>query len=187
MSTTEALRIQVDELRLRNQELEVQVRRLREERADEAALLDIEKERDACRRELESKNEENDRLKALYEQLLRDTQSSQEDRIREREEKEAVSRRLEQRCRDLEETLKQTEEKAELERYRAIEQEKAKWERREARLHQQLILLEEQRNPAGHQSRVDSTHAISVPSDEVQPSYQDHCHSQALAALLGER
>ena len=65
MSATEALRIQVDDLRLRNQELEVQVRKLREERAEEAALLDVEKERDACRQELERKSEENDRLKAL--------------------------------------------------------------------------------------------------------------------------
>ena len=143
MSTTEALRIQLDELRLEKQELEVQNRRLREEHADKAAVINLGKERDACRLERDAIAEENERLKNMYEQLLRDNQTNQQKAAKQREEDQSTIRRWEEKCAQLEEEMQHCREKAELEMYRAVEREKSKWEDREDRLVKQVNHLED--------------------------------------------
>ena len=70
MSRTEALRIQLDNLQLEMQQLEVENAKLREENTEEAALIE------AVRRQDQLK-EENLQLKAVYDQLLLDSQADQ--------------------------------------------------------------------------------------------------------------
>ena len=89
MSTTEVLRTQLDTLRIKNQKLEVDNARLREEHPQEAVRMDAEKEThhwqaEAARYQAESESHaaEAARLRQLYEQLLRDVQASQEEQAR---------------------------------------------------------------------------------------------------------
>ena len=80
MSAYEALRRQLDELRLAKQALEVENARLREEHMDTTTLLELEKEKEEQARAIESLTEDNDRLKTLYEELVRDTQDKEDSR-----------------------------------------------------------------------------------------------------------
>ena len=72
MSTTEALRTQLDALRL-----EVENARLREANPEGAAQTDAETEMAQCRAENERLTQEAAQLRTLYEQLLRDIQEEQ--------------------------------------------------------------------------------------------------------------
>ena len=77
MSTTEALRTQLDNLQRPNQQLEIENARLREDHPEEAALIDASTERDQLRQEKERLVTESMQLKTLYDQLLRDSQEDQ--------------------------------------------------------------------------------------------------------------
>ena len=77
MSTTEALRTQLDALRLEKQRLEIENARLREANPEGAAQTDAETEMAQCRAENERLTQEAAQLRTLYEQLLRDVQEEQ--------------------------------------------------------------------------------------------------------------
>ena len=77
MSTTEALRTQLDNLQRANQQLEIENARLREEHPEEAASIDASAECDQLRQEKERLVTESMQLKTLYDQLLRDSQEDQ--------------------------------------------------------------------------------------------------------------
>ncbi len=155
----EALRTQLDTLRLENQQLEVETARLRDSHPDEAALVDTEAALAQCRAEHERLSTEYGQLQELHEQLLRDVQEERAARAEEgeRESSTAVAsdarsaelqRELESqsaRCQELEENHHRLQAEAErqrtdaeLERYRAVDAERRKWEIREERLAKQV-------------------------------------------------
>ena len=120
MSATETLRKQLDNLRIEKQQLEVQNVCLRNDRPNQAALVDVEEERDELQKAKDDLEMELLQLRTVYDQLLRDSQEDQ--------------RMLEM----LKSEAREARETAELERYHAVENERAKWEEREARLLAQL-------------------------------------------------
>lgn len=126
MSTTEALRTQLDNLQRTNQQLEIENARLREEHPEEAASIDASAERDQLRQEKERLVTESMHLKTLYDQLLRDSQEDQR-AVEELQEviakKEACVEELSARCEDLWRETVEVKQTAELERYRALEKE----------------------------------------------------------------
>ena len=97
--------------------------------------------------ETECLMEEKQHLTSLYEQLLRDTQDEQSRMSQLREQVEEQTRRF----RDLERELACGKDGAKLECLRAVEEEKKKWEKREARLVAQLGGGQER--TAGEESR----------------------------------
>ena len=141
MSTTESLRLLLDNANGEIQRLEAENRRLREAHPERVAEAEL--------------STEVQRLKELYEQALED--------IRKKDEPAEESRRLleetteslrsqekavqeaQTKCQDLEEKMgavreqvTQVRDAGELERHRAVEAERLKWEAREARLVAQL-------------------------------------------------
>ena len=124
MSRTEALRIQLDNLQLEMQQLKVENAKLREENTEEAALIE------AVRRQDQLK-EENLQLKAVYDQLLLDSQADQR-----------ALEELQAREEELRKELEAAREVAELVHYRELERQRRKWEDREERLLQQIAELQ---------------------------------------------
>ena len=170
MAMIEALRTQLDNLRLENQKLEVENARLREEHPEGAVQIDAEEEThrwqaEAARYQAESESRaaEAARLGQLYEQLLRDTQALQE----EQQQKDARiseltgelgrqnehGRELERNYADLTAELQRTNERTELECHRAVAEERRKWEAREERSVQQLLELQKRLEAAQAQTR----------------------------------
>ena len=151
MSGTESLRLTLDNANARIQELEVENRKLREGNPQQASELD--------------KDQELDHLKELYEQALRDLQDRQTeleeskrqlDELRAREtelpkieeelrlEKEEYAK-LQEKYEGGQEDLARQRTEYELEKYRTLENERQKWETREARLLQQITDLQQPR------------------------------------------
>ena len=156
---TEALRTQLDTLRLEKQRLEVENVRLRDSNNETAALIDTEAEATQLRAEAEQSKTENERLasevaqlKALYEQLLFDSQEEQARRADEQTEVEDLKAALERanqqredaeaRTEALEAKLTRVRDGAELEIFRAVAAERQQWEIREERLVRQIQRLE---------------------------------------------
>ena len=151
MLSTEVLRTQLDNLRLEKQRLEAENARLRNDRQEEAELLDAEAR---SREENARLAAENSHLRKLYDQLLKDKQEeparasecekSVHELARKCEESEKVGQlqnELEERTLALEENqyaFQQRQQEAELEVYRATDAERKKWEAREERLVRQL-------------------------------------------------
>ena len=133
MSTTEALRTQLDNLRLELQRLEVENKKLREEQGEDETI----EQRELLEREVEELRQ------SLHESQEREV-SSNEKLVSSREERDKLQRENEQlecelaqsraRCEDVCNELKCAIEGAELERYRFVEAERVKWEAREMRL-----------------------------------------------------
>ena len=96
------------------------------ERPNQAALVDVEEEQDELQKAKDDLETELLQLRTVYDQLLRDLQEDQ--------------RTIEM----LKSEAREARETAELERYRAVEKERAKWEEREVRLLAQLKVVEEQ-------------------------------------------
>ena len=185
MSTTEALRTQLDNLRLANQQLQVKNARLREENPDEAALIDAIAERDRLEEEKRNLTAENQQFQALYEQLLQDSQEEQkqleelklekenlqQETVRlqqEKEEKESCLEEMRAHCTELEKEIADSSLAAELECYRAVEREKVKWKERKARwLHQLREMEERQLKGAGGKEQQ------SQPDDLSLSEYED--------------
>ena len=131
MSTTEALRLQLDNARLEGQQLQVENAKLREEHPEEATLLDTvaQLERDIL--QLQTKNGQ---LQREYDQLLWDSQ-----------EEHAVLEDLQEKWKlqqvreeSLQRRLEEAKSVAELEQYRVLEKERKRWEAREDRLVERL-------------------------------------------------
>ena len=141
MSTTEALRTQLDALRLEKQRLEVENARLREANPEGAAQTDAETEMVQCRAENERLTREAVQLRTLYEQLLCDVQEEQakgakkEEEMAERQGQDAATisklhadidqqgERLqgwEAECERLQAEVKRAQERMELECPRAV-------------------------------------------------------------------
>jgi len=92
MSVTEALRTQLDTLRLEKERLEVENAKLREANPEGAAQINAEADAAQCRAENEQLMREAAQLRALYEQLLRDMQEEQE-KVAKKEEEVAERQR----------------------------------------------------------------------------------------------
>ena len=131
MSTTEALRLQLDNARLEGEQLQVENAKLREEHPEEATLLDTvaQLERDIL--QLQTKNGQ---LQREYDQLLWDSQ-----------EEHAVLEDLQEKWKlqhvreeSLQRRLEEAKSVAELEQYRVLEKERKRWEAREDRLVERL-------------------------------------------------
>ena len=159
MSANEALRRQLDELRLEKQALEVENVRLKEENIDGAKLLAVEKDKEEQARTIENLTEENGNLKNLYEELLWDNQARQQAEPRQEYEREQEARR----CSELEEELQREKERAELTCHRAVVEERRKWEERETRWARQLQLVEEQLKAQG------SNNETSISGSRASP------------------
>ena len=69
MSATETLRTQLDILRIEKQQLEVQNVRLRTDRPNQAALVDVEEERDELQKAKNDLETELLQLRTVYDQL----------------------------------------------------------------------------------------------------------------------
>ena len=178
MSTTEALRTQLDTLQLELYALEVENRKLRDERPERAELVDIEEE-------LKQTQEENVRLSQRISELGQAQEASggasgtpspeagqlQENLTRLEEETAALRwqraqqaheleeeregrKELEARVERAEEATQRLRTEAELERLRAVAEETKKWEEREARWVQRL---QELQNRTRDDSRVPVT------------------------------
>ena len=162
MSVTEALRTQLDTLRL-EERLEVENAKLREANPEGAAQIDAEADAAQCRAENEQLMREAAQLRALYEQLLRDMQEEQEKVAKKEEEVAERQRRdvatitelrenaqqqearwqdLDLECGKLRVEIQRAHEITELECYRAVAAERQKWEAREERMIRQLQQLE---------------------------------------------
>ena len=177
MGTREVLRTQLDAVKADLHALQVENRRLKEDRPEQAALLQTETDLTQTREDNVRVTQELTQLKTLYEQLLRGTQEAEaeatpmaercatlEEEVRQlqgklaeeseahaeqketgnslRGELENVVRRaeeLDERCRQLELEERQRIRDAELEQYRAVDEERRKWE---ARLLRRLDELE---------------------------------------------
>ena len=167
MSKAEALRTQLDALRTDFYSVEAENRRLREERPQEAATIEIEKELTETRSENVRLVQEISRLEtasgrpdakstAAHEteiRGLRETVETMEQMLSatkgELEEKRAALERATVKVQQaeayvgkLEAQLELTCREAELERFRAVAEETRKWERREERMLQQIKDLE---------------------------------------------
>ena len=168
--TTEALRTQLDTLRIEKQRLEVENAKLRDGYPEAAERLDSETEAARLQKENESVQQDLQHMRELYEQSLRDLQASSdaasdwEQKVGSLEkeltgvrqhgrkdletlqgaydEQQRQCQQLEVHTRRLEEEAIQAAEGAELERYRAVEAERQKWEAREDRLVRQLEELQ---------------------------------------------
>lgn len=202
--TVEALRLQLDAIRIEKQQLEVENARLREARPDQADRIDAE----AVQAEKEELAAEHDRLRHLYEQLLRDVQ---EERAREKERElerstaavaesqgriAQLERALQEQgeeCRRLQAEAEQEREHAELERYRAIERERSKWEIREERLARQVEDLQRQCQGGAHESRRSDVsqemQSLEVSSEECAGSGRvargSNDHQETLSGVEG--
>ena len=169
MSTTEALRTQLDALQSQLYALETENRRLREDRPERAERVDLEVE-------LKEMQEQNIRLSqrvselsvtegsgeevpgaqssSIVEQQLQEDLARSEEETAELKQRNAehvtqleyereARRELEERLDGMAETMKSAEREAELQRLRAVAAETKKWEEREARWMRQLGELEE--------------------------------------------
>jgi uncharacterized protein YfcZ (UPF0381/DUF406 family) len=76
-------------------------------------VIDSEKERDACWHKLNSVNKDNERLKALYEQLLRDKQRVD----KQQEEHLSAAREWETNYGHLQDEIQRLKDAVELEKY----------------------------------------------------------------------
>ena len=141
MSTTESLRLSLDNANGEIQHLEAENRRLREAHPERVAEAEL--------------STEVQRLKELYGQALedirkKDKQAEESRRLLEEtteslRSQEKVVQEAQTTCRDLEEKMgsvhkqvTQVQDAGELERHRVVEAERLKWEAREARLVAQL-------------------------------------------------
>ena len=168
MSTTEALKIRVDNLLLENQQLTIENARLRESHPQEAAQTDAIAERDQLAGEKQRIDAKHQQLRAVYDQLVCDSQEDQRvlETFREQLEREtAQKQRLSTRCRELEAEVMQVNEAAELEQYRAVQREREKWEEREERLLQQLRELQQRVECAGRMPRDDLSYSYCGEED----------------------
>ena len=141
MSRTEALRTENDTLHMEVQRLETENRRLREEHVEAATLIDTEGE-------ITTLKAENSRLTDLYEQALQELGTVRTGAGETQEEREEIAA-LRAECGRLEAEVDHVRRNAELEKYRAIEAEREKWETeramweaREQRLVRQLETME---------------------------------------------
>ena len=177
MATTEALRTQLDTLRLEKQRLEVENVRLREAHPEEAARIDSEDETsrwqaEAARFESESESRaaEAAQLRKLYEQLLRDMQGTQEEQAEvlqreaqhetkiaelteQLERQTATAQEMERDCSQLRDEMLRASERVELECHRAVAEERKKWEAREERALQQQLEVQHLRRWEAVQAR----------------------------------
>ena len=163
MSTTEALRTQLDALQSQLYALEAENRRLREDRPERAEMVDLEVE-------LKEMQEQNIRLSQRVSELsvtegsgeeapgaqsssIEEQQRSEEEtaelkqrnaeHVTQLEYEREARRELEERLNGMAETMKSAEREAELQRLRAVAAETKKWEEREARWMRRLGELEE--------------------------------------------
>ena len=172
MSTTEALRRQLDALQREFYEVQAENRKLKEKTPQQAEALELEQElsqsreenvqmaqeiselREAAQRAEQTKdaegdeaNETNSRLRGEITQLRQSLDEMTEGLA----EKEAALERAVQRAtsaeeyaHELEGKLERTQQEMELERLRAVAEETRKWEEREARLVRRVEELEQQ-------------------------------------------
>ena len=136
--TTEALRTQLDTVRLEKQQLEVENTRLRKEHSDTAAVINAEAEAAWWRAEAAQVRAEKERLaseaaqlKAVYDQLLRDTQEEQSkteelEQALERATAEAEEARVQ--CERLEADVTRVRDGTELQVFRVVAAERQQWE-----------------------------------------------------------
>ena len=146
MSRLEAARTELEAVRTEVERLQAENVKLREARPEQAEAVD--------------RAAEVERLKELYAQALRDIQAKDEqveavrhelDDTRQRlKRQETAAQELQSKCQALEETcdtvhaqVSRARQEGDLERLRAVESERAKWEAREARLVAQLQAAEE--------------------------------------------
>ena len=168
----EALQIQLDSLRLELQQLQVENARLRDERPEMAGEIDVHGEVDRYREEMVRLTTELGELRQLlhesWESEARaageaETMTAELVELRERlqasdQQDQVVAglrsdvERLTEGCQEFEarhdrltRELEQLHSQAELERYRAVDVERRKWEEREARMVEQL--REEKQRP----------------------------------------
>ena len=76
MTTTEALRLQLDNLQKEKQELQVRILKLSQTQPDAKAITEIETERDHWKEKYEGVVVENSQLRALYAELLESTRGT---------------------------------------------------------------------------------------------------------------
>ena len=162
MTTTESLRLSLDNALVKVQELETENRKLRESDPQRAEATDREREME--------------QLKELYEQALRDLQDRQQEVDETKQQLQELHRR-ESREKDLEQELKgqqeenerlcvertsreveweQEKKELELEKYRLLEAERRKWEERETCLVQQI---------GGSRRKGDTTEDVGLVED----------------------
>ena len=203
MSTTEALRVQLDALQTEYYALQTENRRLREAQPEQANLADLEaqtreenvklvqevsqlsrrdrSETDADRETCEAELGELRRTIATLEDEVsevREGLEKQDGELREKGEElvRAVARaeRAEECVRRLEESFDRVRKDAELERYRAIAEETHKWENREARLIQRIEQLEREGVVATSDGGEDATTAVTAGNGQVLTSLHKH-------------
>ena len=169
MSSTEALRLELDAQRVELQQLRAENRKLRIEHPGEAELVDLrsdlERTKELYEGSLQALQEKDDEVTQILNELVTlheqtDTQrreaEEESQRLREQaEEAERERRRWEDEYRKVQVALETTQRESELARYRAVDEERAKGEEREARLVAQLKELRERRVHAlGEESQV---------------------------------
>ena len=79
MSMTEALRVQLDNVKRAKQQLEAENARLRDEHPEEAALVDATTAIDRLREERDCLSSRNQQVQALYDQLLQESRQYQQE------------------------------------------------------------------------------------------------------------
>jgi len=183
MSTTEALRTQLDNLRLELQRLEVENKKLREEQGEDEAT----EQRKLLEQEVEELRQ------SLHESQEREV-SSNEELVSSREERDKLQRENEQlecelaqsraRCEDVCNELKCAIEGAELERYRFVEAERAKWEARELRLVAELKAVQAPRDVSSNKAQEplslhSSCSSLNSPSPTQRSTVVDTLTSQS--------
>ena len=119
MTTTEALRLQLDNLQKEKQELQVRILKLSQTQPDAKAITEIETERDHWKEKYEGVVVENSQLEALYAELLKSTRGTSP----------IVCDERPQNIIELQEQLHQEEEAAQQWKYKCeeLKQELIKW------------------------------------------------------------
>ena len=203
----EALRLQLDNLRVELHEMQLENTRLREQNPEAAAEIDARAEADRCRHESEQLTVEMEDLRKLLHEsqesearvvgeatevrnelgkLQKQLQEHESEQGRElAEQREGAHRRceeLEAQCERLAREAEWARDQAELKHYRALEEERRKWERREERLLEQLC--EAQGKPGRPSTPVTQSTRIESPARKERATVTIACPERREEAPL---
>ena len=188
----EALRTQLDGLRVEKERLEAENARLRDSHSDKAARIDMEAEVTrlselvtTIEQEKETANRTADAVGVRIEELMETAQSQREEIARLSEalgESEAEREQLQAQHDGLLAKMDQLEKAMELEWLRVAEEEWRKWEAREERLLRQIALLETAQEKRSVEAVVPAT-TQTGESSTATPPLLEHTLGEQRAGL----
>ena len=177
MTTIEALTLQLDNLQKEKQDLQVRILKLSQTKLDAKAITEIETERDHWKEKYEGVVVEYSQLKALYEELLKSTKSTNP----------VVCDEGPQNIFELQEQLHQEEEVAQQWKYKCegLNQELIKWKSQCALWEVKMNKLKQECSElAGKSNKVEATIELECYRAEARVRKQWEAHEDRLVQQL---